>query len=307
MKIELRTLNSELQRNLKTFLLIVIGLLFLQCTEKNKITVHPDDWTIANSEDFHGFALHKGWDGIESCKSCHGSQFNGGTSGISCYQCHEGGANGHPKNIDFLSPTYEDFHGNFISEDGLEELEHCKICHGNELDGGFANVSCYLCHAGGVSGHPEISNHLVYGNADFHGLAYPDEIDHCKTCHGENLDGGNAGVSCYLCHAGGVSGHPEISNHLVYGNADFHGLAYPDEIDHCKTCHGENLDGGNAGVCCYKCHAGGVSGHPDSLSYMTFGNIEFHGNEIEDIARCERCHGENLDGGIVELDCTTCH
>ena len=132
-------------------MLIIIGLFIFNCTEKLETKVHPDEWNHeegieASSENFHGLALHSGWDGIENCKSCHGNKFNGGTSEISCFSCHKGGPNGHPKSIDFLSSTYDDFHGNFIAEDRLEELEHCKICHGEDLDGGNAGVSCAMCH-----------------------------------------------------------------------------------------------------------------------------------------------------------------
>jgi hypothetical protein len=53
-------------------------------------------------------------------------------------------------------------------------------------------VSCYQCHAGGPSGHPEFKVWMAsHGNED---------INRCKACHGDNYRGGLADVSCYTCH-----------------------------------------------------------------------------------------------------------
>ena len=44
---------------------------------------HPDGW-----KDQHGDYVEK--NGYTSCAQCHGQDYRGGTSGVSCYQCHNG-------------------------------------------------------------------------------------------------------------------------------------------------------------------------------------------------------------------------
>lgn len=44
---------------------------------------HPDDWYKTHRD----YAEHNGY---TSCAQCHGSDYRGGTSGVSCYQCHDG-------------------------------------------------------------------------------------------------------------------------------------------------------------------------------------------------------------------------
>ena len=44
---------------------------------------HPEGW-----EEQHGDYVEK--NGYTSCAQCHGQDYRGGTSGVSCYQCHNG-------------------------------------------------------------------------------------------------------------------------------------------------------------------------------------------------------------------------
>ncbi len=130
---------------MKNILLIsIIILLGTSCTELAEPTMHPSDWTDSNLDNSHMAKIAV--TGIEGCKPCHGgvekNDFHGGTSGVSCYQCHAGGPSGHPAfNIWMGSPENEDFHGK-------GSPSRCVQCHGGFTDesGGIAGVSCFTCH-----------------------------------------------------------------------------------------------------------------------------------------------------------------
>ena len=104
--------------------------------------MHPSGWTDENSEDSHMAKISV--KGIEDCKDCHGgvekNDYFGGTSGVSCYDCHAGGPSGHPAfEIWIGEPTNLNFHGK-------DDSNRCKLCHGNDFSGGISGVSCYVCH-----------------------------------------------------------------------------------------------------------------------------------------------------------------
>ena len=140
----------------------------------------------SDSPDFHGK------EDTERCVTCHGQDYSGGISEVSCYQCHAGGPSGHPTySIWVGSPDSPDFHGK-------EDTERCMTCHGQDYRGGTSEVSCYQCHAGGPSGHPAYSIWVGSPDSpDFHGK---DDTRRCVTCHGLDLKGGTSEVSCFTCH-----------------------------------------------------------------------------------------------------------
>jgi len=54
------------------------------------LSVHPDGWVTTASADFHGNTIRSNkWD-MRQCRACHGTQYTGGTSDVSCYKCHNG-------------------------------------------------------------------------------------------------------------------------------------------------------------------------------------------------------------------------
>ncbi|NQU27907.1 MAG: hypothetical protein HQ528_06435, partial [Candidatus Marinimicrobia bacterium] len=81
-------------------LLTTMILIFISgCAEEATPIAHPDGWADdPDSEYFHSRKVAV--NGIAFCKSCHGgagtNDYYGGSSGISCYQCHKGGPSGHP-------------------------------------------------------------------------------------------------------------------------------------------------------------------------------------------------------------------
>jgi predicted CxxxxCH...CXXCH cytochrome family protein len=50
--------------------------------------VHPDGWTDNTSANFHGKWIGAtGWD-MQPCRKCHGSDYEGGITEVSCTECH---------------------------------------------------------------------------------------------------------------------------------------------------------------------------------------------------------------------------
>ncbi len=54
-------------------------------------SVHPPGITDPSSPDFHVNLLRDTNWGFVACQGCHGSDFRGGTSGVSCFDCHSAG------------------------------------------------------------------------------------------------------------------------------------------------------------------------------------------------------------------------
>ena len=175
-------------------LLLTGALVYWGCSEDaNPLpsTSHVEAWSDTESEDFHGQKVSSA--GYESCKSCHGSDFSGGKSHVSCYDCHSNFP--HPR--EWMAISNEQFHGNYIRLDGWS-MDNCKNCHGGDYKGGTTGASCYnchkqgpdacnVCHGGGSQNHPpedltkniETSALGVGAHAEHMGLTFIN----CETCH----------------------------------------------------------------------------------------------------------------------------
>ena len=261
--------------------------------------VHSEEWSQASSENFHGNKVALA--GLVSCPTCHGQDYGGGTSEVSCNSCHNG-PGGHPNG--WLNKTSEKFHGTaIIAAEGYQE---CALCHGEEYKGKKnSGGSCYICH-NGPSGHPA-EVWLAKTSEEFHGLAASDRgLSACAACHGEDYEGGISGTSCKTCHTS-QSGHP-AQGWLVRGDMKFHGARWLETgTQYCAGCHGEDLRGGDANISCYTCH-NGPSGHPAEV-WLVKTSESFHGLAASDrgLSACAACHGEDYEGGISGTSCKTCH
>ncbi len=130
----------------------IIMSIFLGCSKLQKElpqptspgTVHNAAWNDTASADFHGKYLKaKNWK-KDDCVQCHAVDFSGGTSRISCYDCH----NSYPHKKGWIQSDNVFFHGVFLKNNNWD-LMSCKICHGIGYDGGsITNVSCMTsgCH-----------------------------------------------------------------------------------------------------------------------------------------------------------------
>ena len=282
------------------FPLLATGLLLTTgCVERRsaaEIKVHPPEWNDPLSADFHGTRVLAR--GSDECLACHTATGHGVLDVPSCDLCHIG-AGGHPPG--WMTPSLPAFHGQAVAARGPVP---CKTCHGDDYRGGSSGISCYTCHAGGPSGHPD-----GWMNPDasaFHGQrVLVDGVADCQRCHGAGLSGGTSGVACSQCHAT-VGGHPV--GWMDESGPNFHGKAVAAQgPTPCQGCHGANYRGGSSGVSCYTCHADGPSGHP--AGWLNQDSAAFHGRRVNQTgtADCKRCHGADLRGGTSGVGCNRCH
>lgn len=148
------------------FLILIISMLAYQgCSElDNSVTLapevrtHGEGWSNPSSSNFHGgYIASTKWN-LGQCKTCHGGDYSGGTSGSSCLGCH----------------------------DGSNGPENCRLCHGNSEHSnppsalnGDTSVSSI-----GVGVHMS-HRYSVYGAAlscedchrDINGFSDPNHID----------------------------------------------------------------------------------------------------------------------------------
>lgn len=167
--------------------------------------VHLDSWLDTASTNFHGTVLKTGSATVASCLVCHGQDYDGGSSQVSCITCHNAtGANIHGRG--FEDPSSPNFHGKAIAANNWD-MRPCQTCHGASYAGGTVPSSCRTCH--NQPGGPE----------------------NCVTCHGttnpappRDLNGNTArtarGVGAHQIHFLGSSlAYPILCNecHVVPG------------------------------------------------------------------------------------------
>jgi len=69
----------------KIFLFILLILSLLACSQSTEPSDAPEDHTISIDGVSHKTGLNNP---DINCVACHGAILDGGTSGVSCYDCH---------------------------------------------------------------------------------------------------------------------------------------------------------------------------------------------------------------------------
>lgn len=134
---------------------------------------------------------------INVCKECHGEELNGGIAGVTCTQCHIGGAESvHPLDWQDTSatPNGKVKHRWYVIQNGTVSCEN-QYCHGASLAGVTdSGNNCADCHTYKI---PTVAN--------------------CSTCHdfpqATNKHSQHIAlqdVDCSVCHSG---------NHAYAGNS----------------------------------------------------------------------------------------
>jgi predicted CxxxxCH...CXXCH cytochrome family protein len=203
----------------------------------------------------------------------------------------------------------------------------CIECHGADLSGGKAKVSCLGnpsgCHhrraAGFVASPPAAQDHgVVAKNAPGYS-----SFASCQICHGRDFSGGGSQVSCFPCH--GVNApHPARPWH---GPTYSHTTTNTENAQVCATCHFPGSPNNPANHPATPPAAGTQSGcfnstlcHGDTSAPHAIGtawrdpNPQFHGlSAKQDLSYCQGCHGTPgttlFNGGITPTSCqnSTCH
>ena len=271
-------------------ILVLLSALFLSnCSEvEDDISqppilegVHGKDNINPTSDEFHGKLMEGS--GFVECQKCHAANFAGGTTEVSCIECHPS-VSVHQDGI--FSASSPNFHGKFLADNELE-MSECKTCHGIEYEGGVSSPTCANCHSG-------INVHKVGivspSSPDFHGKYIINQnwaLAECSTCHGEDYSGGLVSNSCNTCHTG--TNGPESCNTCHGDFSDESKIAPPRDLNgNIQTsakgvgAHSSHLSDNmlSAEISCYECHPkientdNFVFAHIDGLpAEMEFGSV----------------------------------
>lgn len=191
---------------------------------------------------------------------------------------------GHPAN--WINPLYVgsvSFHGTVVKTEpsgppgGILFLRHCAACHGETGRGKIgpniqgvplAIIDVAIQVVPLMKGHSilsegergSIAGYLATVSAGADLAVSVIETGVCRECHGQDLEGGIAAVSCYSCHNGpeGDIGHPQGWATSKDAPVIFHGGYGGRFVSSCANCHGFNLAGG-IGPRCSLCHDGSAA------------------------------------------------
>src|SRR4030095_9379814 len=261
--------------------LVSSALIYTGCSELDKnavlapdIDTHPDGWANPSSENFHGTYIinKKAWN-LQQCKTCHGSDYTGGTAGSSCLGCHS--SSGGPEN--------------------------CRLCHGNSDHSNppkaiYGDTSVISLGVGVHVTHvnsPRFSASLHCSDCHtFNGFSDPSHI-------GNNPDGMaeiNFGELAHDTLGGGVTPNPTWNRNTATCSSVY--------------CHGTFKAGNvnavgvwtNPGsVVCGTCHGNPVTGNPTP---QTNGNYIPPHYSFMNINSCYICHGSVINPQGVMVDKT---
>jgi predicted CxxxxCH...CXXCH cytochrome family protein len=278
---------------------------------------HPVDWSNPGKHGAAAKAQPGIFSGFASCRAqfCHGADFSGGGSGVSCFSvstvngtCHlrNGVPVGAPHSpVPWLtnpSPT----HTNTVDDAAGLNAAACALCHtaGKNLRtpilSSYASgkPSCFnstLCH--GVEGHPP-----GWAQPKNHGLNAMANLTYCQQCHADQPLGGpgsnprfnvplgrltstatgTANNGCEVCHAP-LAAHPRVLQiPAVFGTiTTFNALGTP-WYQHCQV----DPSGFDA---CSRCHGANLDGVGAAAGATS----------------CRFCHLNRVPTTL--MDCASCH
>lgn len=270
--------------------------------------LHPSGWVDPDTGGIHptSFLINSA-----ACSECHGKDFAGGITGVSCFSsslngitCHAGGPSGHPAG--WADP---DAHGAAAKDiaAGLNGFAHCQICHGQDFAGGIAKKSCLDttgCHGfGNSAAHSPKPWRSTFGGRS-HSSSDASNAAACAVCHGNGANSSRipaipapAGTApdCFnntLCHGveGHVSGWAAPANHGAAAKARAGG---DKGFVTCTKCHGVKYDGGIAEQSCLNdagCHGAGIfSPHQATPWLSSTGNTHVT-TDTSNAGQCAACH-----------------
>lgn len=264
------------------FAISLLGALLYGCSSSSSDaprvgTAHPDGWILVHQNDYKADQ--------ESCKACHGNNYEGSGSAPACNSCHLGSAPNFSVHPDGWGVVITD-HQKFAETTSWTRCANAA-CHGEKLQGGSAGnggatgPTCMIsCHPGG----PPAPHTLPYTDPNNHGkeakgLTDPNEdMFYCRNCHGlppNNFDGGFVAAPDILptpnpngaCSQ--VSCHPDAKAHYTNWQGTNDGPSDPGNIDptYASTHQGVSaVTRDRACALCHKVTAVGVGPMPGAPS-----------------------------------------
>ncbi len=305
---------------------------------RNGVACHHSSPTWGDPAE-HGASakLAPGHSSFIVCKICHGNDFAGGGSGVSCVNfCHTSGSAPHPGNTPgwITGGTYT-----HTNTDPVNAVV-CSDCHAGGVGinpphppltpapAGTA-PGCFnstLCHGAEVAPHILGATWLNPTSSAFHGISAKADLAFCQTCHGTTgtifFDGGVAATKCSNCHTA-AKAHPTtwyqapgafpsyVASHRDSGNRSVA----------CAICHNVTAAGAgpmagapscfsasftNALGVAASCHLNGPGAPNHAVPY--FDNVHFQATSTTFTTNCGNCHAVTGTSPVSSAPlCTVCH
>lgn len=267
---------------------------------------HPDGWAVTGHQSATKAAASN-TTGMNYCKNCHGSDFSGGSAGVSCYACHSAAPHARPWLTSTGATTY------FHSSADPSNASACGGCHsgGAKLTTPTtapANSGCFnstLCH-GAKTSHPfpnpgSVHKASISGCSACHAIgssssSYPATTTgappDCKSCHKLSAVATIAQMTgCSDCHGDAATGRP---NGSTFPNIGRHHNSPGDHAVACSTCHA----GGGSGTASHGNSNNHVKTAADVVLNGAAAGMSIVRNSSTGTVTCTgTCHNETHTGG----------
>jgi hypothetical protein len=305
---------------------ILIGFL-ASCSKLNEslppeleITTHNRGISDTSSSGFHSSLVLAAPNGMFDCQQCHALDWSGGITDVGCNtpDCHPS-INVHVEGI--LEKTSDNFHGNFIRQDGWRMMD-CQKCHRQDYSGGVASPSCLSCHTQPQG--PEACNTCHGDFSDPAIIAPPQDT---KNNTGTDSSGVGAHVAhlyqndlgkqipCSTCHVvpqdysdpGHVLDDP-LPAEVIFSPLAMHNIANNPMYDYSTATCSDTYCHGNLEFLKDSANAGSQFAY--LLEKMIGNNISVIWNQVDGTqAQCGSCHNLPPDGHIPAqiTACGGCH
>lgn len=258
-----------------------------------KSSIHELGLMDPSSDGFHGADVKRlGWS-LDVCAGCHGQDFKGGVTGVSCTSCHKEEGGPTACTTCHGTPPAQGAHLAHVTSPRYDKPTACTQCHV------VPNVYTATGHVTLPDGKPDTGDQaeLVFGDDAKRNGATPAFDTSQKSC---------SGVYCHgATLAGSGATHPQPK---WTGGADEAA---------CGGCHGAPppaASGHPNDSECSRCHTGTfVAGHINGTVNLGIAELECQGCHGLDarspnpLSAAHRSHVEGTHQLAAPLDCTTCH
>lgn len=271
----------------------------------------------------------------DKCGLCHGAKLEGKPPIKGCYDCHAS----YPQNHLPITWKTAEGHGvtvmksidvnkGDVSGQLSTLLIECRLCHGQELQGGTVQKTCYKCHTSFPHPTPDIATAGGTWKAG-HGPYYQAEKKAgavtCATanCHGADMNGTALVKGCYSCHPADhmtESWAKSVTEDVFGGDHGPWVVKKGAQEAGCLTpCHGSEGKGGTAKACTschqdyphtWKSNDGGFG--PVDAGYALHGQAILTNlstpNKDDDtvdatrLSQCDACHNMDQPSGAWSAD-----